>query len=216
MFSTSEQQCLTAQHKLLIYCESSCRCLLKMSLRRGVRETVSFTLISEDFMKGYNIKPGIIRIFTLQTTVAHNREWWLLFFPLSLSRLSCFPYFPPSLTNLQLHTSSLPRSLPLLFIIALALWDPLVNPGITLPFQRNENAALVCAISLLCSPFHLPGHIKTRNAKLCSSSHMNQSKPPSGNVCWSFQVPFQTGERARQRERGGESESEAERERERD
>lgn len=23
-----------------------------------------------------------------------------------------------------------------------------------------------------------------------SCSHMNQSEPPSGNVCWSFQVPF--------------------------
>lgn len=164
-------------------------------------------LFHDIFFKGCNIKPGVKRIFTLQTAAAHNfiyrhpQLWLMTYFFSPPPPPSCFPYFPLSRTNLQLHTSSLPRSPPLLFIIALALWDPLVNPGITLPFQRNENAALVCAISLLCSPFHLPGHIKTRNAKLCSSSHMNQSKPPSGNVCWSFQVPFQTGERAREKER---------------
>lgn len=48
----------------------------------------------------------------------------------------------------------------------------------------------------LCHQFTLfpLSSASTRNAKLCSSSHMNQSKPPSGNVCWSFQVPFQTRE----------------------
>lgn len=73
----------------------------------------------------------------------------------------------------------------------MALQDPLVNLGITPPFQRNENADWSVPSVYSVSPFIC---LETRNAKLCSSSHMNQSKPPSGNVCWSFQVPFQTQE----------------------
>lgn len=65
-----------------------------------------------------------------------------------------------------------------------------MKPGITPPFQRNEKDWSVQSV------YSIPPFMwRNKNTKLCSSSHMNQFEPPSGNVCWSFQVPFQLGER---------------------
>lgn len=95
-----------------------------------------------------------------------------------------FLIFPLSLTSLQLHTSS-----PLNYCLGFVR-----PPGES--WHHTPNFKGMKMQTGLCHQFTLfPfSSASTRNAKLYSSSHMNQSKPPSGNVCCSFQVPFQTRE----------------------
>lgn len=84
---------------------------------------------------------------------------------------------------------------PLLFIIAVALWDPLLNPGITHTSVSKEwKRSLVCAISLLCSPFHLQGH------EMQSCSHVNQFEPPVETCAGHFRSRFRAeGTRGKER-----------------
>lgn len=64
----------------------------------------------------------------------------------------------------------------------------------TPPFQRSRNAAWSLPSVYSISLFHL------LRQEMQSCSHMNQSEPPSGNVCWSFQVPFPSREHEREGE----------------
>lgn len=117
------------------------------------------------------------------------------------SPLFCFPYFPISHTRLFCTS--------LLFIIALALWDPLVNPGITPPFQRNENTDRSVPSAYSAPPFIC---LDKKCKALWRLPHESVWGPPSGNVCWSFRVSCQ----ARERDGEGEIKLELKRERARD
>ena len=76
-----------------------------------------FKFLLKDLKKKNHITDCYCTLFHLQSSAAPSDAFhFLLHLPPHSFR---FPYFPLSLTNLQLHTSSLP--ITLLFIIALAL-----------------------------------------------------------------------------------------------
>lgn len=112
----------------------------------------------------------------------HSTCWaWLVpclvcfFIRFTLLALSPSPK-PPS----KDHAAHLLSSSLLLWLCETPWWILAPHTPVSMEWKRS----LVCAISLLYFSFHL-----TRQ-EMQSCSHMNQSEPPSGNVCWSFQVLF--------------------------
>lgn len=85
--------------------------------------------------------------YLLSITVCHDPP--LLVFSSGLFTLFALS---PQL-SLSLSLTSPRYTPPLLFIMALALWDPLVRPGITPPFQRSRNAAWSLPSVYSISPF---------------------------------------------------------------